>query len=224
MAEESTTTDRRTFLSSTCAAGCCAYAGGEAWGEGPSAWTVGARRASAAITARGHVHPSPLRTLSGRQGVLPDVPPVPRAVLAARVLPVPHLLPGRLVLLDPRTELPVLEPAARHHRHEPTPLGMEVLHGVSAAQLAVGHVQERGASMHAAQGRPARLVRAGIALLAGLAAELDRHPSVPRGAQDDQELLQVGPVVFRVAVGDVRRLLAPRTPALRLGILPRTSP
>lgn len=113
MAEESTTTDRRTFLSSTCAAGCCAYAGGAAWGEEPSAWTVGARRAAAAITARGHVHPSPLRTLSGRQGVLPDLPPVPRAVLAARVLPVPHLLPGRLVLLDPRTELPVIEPAAR---------------------------------------------------------------------------------------------------------------
>jgi len=59
----------------------------------------------------------------------------------------------------------------------------------------------------------------GVVGVAVLAAELNRDSSVGVGGQDVEDLLEIGPMILRVPIGDPGRLPATDGPPLGLGIL-----
>jgi len=95
-----------------------------------------------------------------------------------------------------------------------------VVHGLAAAELRVGHVEEVRAPGGPAQCVPGLLVGDRVAVVSRLAPELHRDRPVPGRREHEQELLQVGAVVLRVAIRDERPLLATDAPTPCLPVLP----
>ena len=133
-----------------------------------------------------------------------DVPAVARPVAVARVGPIPDQRPLGRTGLDRLAELRVLQPVAWHHGDESTACAIDVLHVLARAQLAVGHIQEVAAAGHRAQRVPGVDVGDRVAGVAVGAAE--RHGDVAVGAhgQDEQQLLEIGPMRLRMPVSDRR--------------------
>ncbi|GFP21520.1 hypothetical protein HKBW3S06_00747 [Candidatus Hakubella thermalkaliphila] len=111
--------------------------------------------------------------------MLHDVPPVPGPALLTRILPVPHLLPGGLVFLDPLAELPILQPRSREHGQEASAPPADVVHGLGVTELAVRNVEEVLPAHRPAEPIPGLLVGARVVLRSRLAPKLHRDPAVP---------------------------------------------
>jgi hypothetical protein len=119
------------------------------------------------------------------------------------------------VVLDPVPEPFVLAPGARQNGDEPASLPVDVTHRVAGAQFRVGHVEELPPAQHLHQRVPGRDVGRVVAGVAVGEPVGHRHRPVGRYGQDPHQLLQVGPVVLRVAEGHRWRGFAPTRRAVR---------
>jgi hypothetical protein len=112
------------------------------------------------------------------------------------------------VRLQPLAKLGVLEPRARQHGDEAPAGTVDVVEVVVAAELRVRHVEEVRPPGHGPQRVPGRDVGDGVVGVAVGDPEGHRHPALGLGGEDEEQLLQIGAVVLRVAVDDGRRRAA----------------
>ncbi len=121
-----------------------------------------------------------------------------------RVGPIPDEFPGRRVVLDPLAKPGILVATARHHGDEAAAGAVDVLQVVVATQLGVADVEKVGAASDSAQRVPSLDVGDRVVGVAVGDAKLHRHPAVGGDGEDEEQLLQIRPMVFRIAVDDGR--------------------
>ena len=95
--------------------------------------------------------------------------------------------------------------AARQHGDEPAAAAVDVAHRLLRGGLAVRHIQEVAAPGQLAQRIPGRDVGRVVIGVAVCQPAGHRDGMVPRHCQDEHQLLQVRPVIFRVPPRDRRR-------------------
>jgi hypothetical protein len=103
--------------------------------------------------------------------------------------------------LDPFAKIFVLQAGARQHGDEATAGAIDVIHVLARTQLGIGDVGEVGPTRHGAQRVPCLDVGAGIAGVAVAAAKRHGNTAVSVHRQNERELLEIGMVGLRVAVG-----------------------
>ena len=81
-------------------------------------------------------------------------------------------------------------------------------HIVARAELAVGHVQEVGVANQFTQERPGLDVNLVVGDVAVVGLAMDRHGPVGADGDAEEQLFQVGAVIFVVAEGNARRSVA----------------
>src|SRR5439155_14271190 len=120
------------------------------------------------------------------------------------------LFPPGLAFADGHAEGRVLATGAWQDGEEPAAVVMDVGHVLSGGELAVGDVEEVAAAGQLAEDLPGADMGAVVGGVAALDAEVDRHGAVARDGEDVEELLEVGPVVLVMAVGDGQAKLPPQ--------------
>ena len=113
------------------------------------------------------------------------------------------VVPANRIGLFPKllAELLVFFVETRQHRDEAS-LASDVLHVLATAQLAVGHIKKVASPRELAQQVPRRAMRRVVAGVVAGGREVDRYSSVFANSENEQQLLQVGPMVFAMSVGD----------------------
>ena len=130
------------------------------------------------------------------------VPPVPRAVFAPRIRPVPYLDPRDLFGLDALAEPFVFLARTWHDGNQVPAIAVDMQHVVKAAQLAVGHIQEVIPADYGAQCIPGVDVRVRIIRVAVSTAKQDRDAAIDAGGQDEEKLLEIRAMILGEPVGD----------------------
>ena len=101
----------------------------------------------------------------------------------------------------------MLRARPRHHRQEPPLVVGDQTHVAPVAELAVGHIQEVGTADDLAERPPGLAVDLAIRGVAVVNLAVDGHGPVGSHRAVVEQLLEIGPVIFVVAVGDARRAL-----------------
>ncbi len=148
-----------------------------------------------------------------------DLPDIPGAVLPPWIGPIPHGHPGHLELLDPPAELHVLLARSWQHGDESAAEVVDRLHVIEGAELRVGHVEEIRTAVQVPESLPGLHVGGRVVGVSVLAPKLHGDSAVDAGGQDEEELFEIGPAGFRVAVGDPGRPAAADGTSFGLGIL-----
>ena len=130
------------------------------------------------------------------------------------------LLPGWIVGLDVRAEEGVFPAIARQDGDEAPPVLVDVVHARLRAKLAVGHVEEIRPVRQFAQDLPGVDVRVNVGRVAVHRPVVDGHGPVPGNREHQKQLLEVGPVILVVPVGDRHGRLAPHSMAVGAPVHP----
>ena len=110
--------------------------------------------------------------------------------------------------LDPGTELLVLEPIAGQHGDEAPAGAIDVIHWLARAQFAIGAIKEVGPPGQRAQRVPGVDGGAQVAGVAIGATEGHGHVAVGAHGEDEQQLLEIRAMFFRMTERDRYRATA----------------
>jgi hypothetical protein len=107
--------------------------------------------------------------------------------------------------LNPLAELGVFEPHAWQHRYEAPARAIDVVHVLVRTQLRIGDVEEIRLAGDGHKRVPSLDMSSRVARVAVRAAEVHGDVAVGIHGQNEEQLLEVGAVVFGIAIGDRRR-------------------
>ena len=165
--------------------------------------------------------PNDAVALGRRQGGFHDAPDVLGPAAPAGIGPPHDLLPRRVMILEVVPEPPVLPSRPRQDGDEPTVLARQMREARARAEFAVGDVEEVGAADDLAERVPGVHVGHDVTGLAVQGPVVDRHRAVDRHGEDEEQLLEIRPMVLVVAVGNAERgAVAGRRPG-RGGVVAR---
>ena len=116
-------------------------------------------------------------------------------------------LPRNWIRLTPVSEPPALLSPLRKHTDEPSSFSVEVAHLFAATQLRVRHVDEVTATGDPAQILPDLDVGLVIGGVAVEALVVNRYRPVSADGEAEKKLLQIGPKVLVVSMGEKHRRL-----------------
>ena len=187
--------------------------------------TVASARRLKLVSQRGQFLQGPFDPRKTRDGVLlglplaviPDQPIAfgARGGLVARRVAIDHFAvlvrllpqesPSDLARHDHGAEGRIFATRLGQNRKEPTLTLVQVGHVLAGGQLRIGHVEEVASTGQLAEQVPGVAMGDIVGDVAAGSAKVERHTAIGRDRENEQQLLQIRPMIFVVAESDGQR-------------------